>query len=106
MPPTTPPSGQLTTNRKTLWVVVPVVLLLTAALAYFWSNPTTAPVQPAASVSAPVSLEAVGTRHIYSETADPQADIAAALEQAKNEHKRVLIDFGGDWCPDCQMLDI
>ncbi len=46
------------------------------------------------------------TRHIYSETADPKADIAAALEQARKEHKRVLLDFGGDWCGDCQVLDI
>jgi thiol:disulfide interchange protein len=45
-------------------------------------------------------------RHIYSETADPKADIAAALKEAKAEHKRVLLDFGGDWCGDCQVLDI
>jgi thiol:disulfide interchange protein len=45
-------------------------------------------------------------KHIYSETANPKADIAAALEKAKAEHKRVLLDFGGDWCGDCQVLDI
>jgi thiol:disulfide interchange protein len=45
-------------------------------------------------------------KHIYSETADPNADIAAALKQARVEHKRVLLDFGGDWCGDCQVLDI
>ena len=45
-------------------------------------------------------------RHIYSETADPQTDINAALLKAKREHKRVLIDIGGDWCGDCQVLDI
>ncbi|HEV2619728.1 MAG TPA: thioredoxin family protein [Acidobacteriaceae bacterium] len=45
-------------------------------------------------------------RHIYSETADPRADIAAALVKARHEHKRVILDFGGDWCPDCQVLDI
>ncbi len=46
------------------------------------------------------------TKHIYSETADPKADIAAALAEARKEHKRVLLDFGGDWCGDCQVLDI
>jgi thiol:disulfide interchange protein len=46
------------------------------------------------------------TKHIYSDTANPRADIAAALKQAKSEHKRVLLDFGGDWCGDCQVLDI
>src|ERR1700722_690290 len=45
-------------------------------------------------------------KHLYSETADPTADIAAALKQARREHKRVLLDFGGDWCGDCQVLDI
>ncbi len=45
-------------------------------------------------------------RHIYDEQADPKADIAAAIKQARVEHKRVLIDFGGDWCGDCQVLDI
>lgn len=45
-------------------------------------------------------------QHIYSETANPTTDIAAALKKARAEHKRVLLDFGGDWCPDCQVLDI
>lgn len=47
-----------------------------------------------------------GAKHIYSETVDPKADIAAALKKAKREHKRVILDFGGDWCGDCQVLDI
>ena len=45
-------------------------------------------------------------KHLYSETANPTADIVAALKQARAEHKRVILDFGGDWCGDCQVLDI
>lgn len=45
-------------------------------------------------------------KHLYSATADAKADIAAALKQAAVEHKRVILDFGGDWCGDCQVLDI
>ena len=45
-------------------------------------------------------------KHLYSETASPTADIAAALKQARHEQKRVLLDCGGDWCGDCQVLDI
>ena len=45
-------------------------------------------------------------KHLYSSTADPKADIAAALKQAKAEKKRIILDFGGDWCGDCQVLDI
>jgi thiol:disulfide interchange protein len=45
-------------------------------------------------------------KNLYSETANPTADIAAALARARREHKRVLLDFGGNWCGDCQVLDI
>lgn len=45
-------------------------------------------------------------KQIYSETANPSADIAAALKKARAEGKRVILDFGGDWCGDCQVLDI
>ena len=45
-------------------------------------------------------------RHIYPPVSAANADIATALTKAKAEHKRVLIDFGGDWCGDCQVLDI
>src|SRR5258707_857570 len=45
-------------------------------------------------------------KNLYSETADPKADIAAALVRARREHKRIILDFGGDWCGDCQVLDI
>ena len=54
-----------------------------------------------AQASAPL-----GRKHLYSETADPKADIATALTRAKREHKHVILDFGGDWCGDCQVLDI
>ena len=34
------------------------------------------------------------------------ADIKAAVAEAHRTHKRVILDFGGDWCPDCQVLNI
>jgi len=49
---------------------------------------------------------AYSAKHLYSESANPRADIAAALAKAKRGHKRVILDFGGDWCGDCQVLDI
>jgi thiol:disulfide interchange protein len=45
-------------------------------------------------------------RHIYPDTSAAQGDLDAALAQARAQHKRVLVDFGGDWCGDCQVLDI
>jgi len=45
-------------------------------------------------------------RIIYPPPAQAHADIAAALKTAAATHKHVLLDFGGNWCGDCQVLDI
>jgi len=45
-------------------------------------------------------------RDIYPTPAQAKADLAAALRSAALTHKRVLVDFGGNWCGDCQVLDI
>jgi thiol:disulfide interchange protein len=45
-------------------------------------------------------------REIYPDPSQAKADLAAALKSAAVTHKRVLLDFGGNWCPDCQVLDI
>jgi thiol:disulfide interchange protein len=44
-------------------------------------------------------------RNLYSETANAGADIAAAMVTARREHKRIILDFGANWCGDCQVLD-
>src|ERR1700733_2887039 len=46
------------------------------------------------------------SREIYPDPGQARTDLAAALETAAVTHKRVLIDFGGNWCGDCQVLDI
>jgi thioredoxin 1 len=43
---------------------------------------------------------------IYPNPVEAPADLSNALAQAAREHKHVLIDFGGNWCPDCRVLDI
>jgi thioredoxin 1 len=45
-------------------------------------------------------------RIIYPEPPQANTDLAAALKTAAAEHKRILLDFGGNWCGDCQVLDI
>lgn len=40
----------------------------------------------------------------YDEEADAKADVAAAITRAKAAGKHVLLDFGGNWCPDCRVL--
>ena len=44
-------------------------------------------------------------KNLYSETADPAREIDAAERAARHDHKRILLDFGGNWCGDCQVLD-
>lgn len=55
--------------------------------------------------AAAISYSFGDTREIYSATADAHADIQSALATAAQEHKRVILDFGGNWCGDCQALD-
>ncbi|MGO8933752.1 MAG: thioredoxin family protein [Terracidiphilus sp.] len=45
-------------------------------------------------------------RDIYPDPSQARADIAAALKSAAATHRRVLLDFGGNWCGDCQVLDL
>ena len=42
---------------------------------------------------------------IYPPPEQAQADISAGIAQASKEHKRVILDFGGNWCTDCHVLD-
>jgi thiol-disulfide isomerase/thioredoxin len=42
----------------------------------------------------------------YPETSRAEADVRAALDSAARSGKRVLVDFGGNWCGDCKVLDI
>ena len=56
--------------------------------------------------AAQMAPAAIPKKHLYPDVSSAQADIAQALKQAKREHKRVLLDFGGDWCGDCQVLDV
>ena len=43
---------------------------------------------------------------IYPDPSQARADIAAALKDAAATHRRVLLDFGGNWCGDCRVLDL
>ena len=60
----------------------------------------------AALFSTGVVTAAAQAKHIYPAIEAAPADIKAALAEARRTHRRVLVDFGGDWCGDCQVLDI
>jgi thiol:disulfide interchange protein len=40
----------------------------------------------------------------YDEAADAGADVKAALAEARATHRLLLVDLGGNWCPDCRLL--
>ncbi|MHB8638056.1 MAG: thioredoxin family protein [Fimbriimonadaceae bacterium] len=54
---------------------------------------------------------AVGTaqqpkaKDIYPKPEAASGDLHAALAKASRLHKRVILDFGGNWCGDCVALD-
>jgi thiol:disulfide interchange protein len=65
---------------------------------------------PLIAVAAVLALSAGAARSagrdIYPDPSQARTDIAAALKTAATTHKRILLDFGGNWCPDCQVLDV
>src|ERR1700760_2961598 len=42
---------------------------------------------------------------IYPLPSQAPTEIAAALKTAAATHKRIILDFGGNWCTDCHVLD-
>jgi thioredoxin 1 len=72
--------------------------LLSASIALFAGGAFAAPAAPkvdAALTSAPTTP--------YNVDANAHAEVAAAIARAAQAHKFVLIDFGGNWCPDCRV---
>ncbi|MFP5237705.1 MAG: thioredoxin family protein [Acidobacteriota bacterium] len=60
----------------------------------------------AAIVSVAAVFLPAAERALYPDPSLAKAQIAAALKTAARTHKRVLLDFGGNWCGDCFVLDM
>ncbi len=60
----------------------------------------------AALIAAPAMRAWSAPSDIYPDPSHAKADIASALKTAAAQHKRVILDFGGNWCGDCKVLDI
>jgi thioredoxin 1 len=82
-------------NARQFTRIFPPIIISTGALVLAMLILTLSP--PAARGS---------NREVYPDPSQAKADIAAALKVAAQTHKRVLLDFGGDWCGDCQVLNI
>ena len=68
-------------------------ILLTAALPMF------------AALTSFGAAQTKTVKEIYPAPELAAKEIKSALEQAKKHHKRIILDFGGNWCGDCKVLD-
>lgn len=53
-----------------------------------------------------IPAAALAAGPVYPDVARARADVDAALAEAAKGRKRVIVDFGGNWCGDCKVLDI
>lgn len=82
-------------------------LLLAVVVAPSLLTPTTFAQQPDATpaVESKPAKPQKSRPAIYNEKADAKQQIAAALAAAKANNRRVLIQWGGNWCSWCILLD-
>lgn len=86
----------------------PILTLLAGgvlcAAAFAQEVPTT-PAAPAAPQSKPAEAKKKAARpNIYDEKADAKQQIADAVAKAKKDNRRVLLQWGANWCGWCHLL--
>src|SRR5882724_5447029 len=78
-------------KKRPQWTLIAAVLLTAISAAQFKRVPLQAPAQP--------------NPQLYKADANAAQEIRQALAAAGKQHKNVLLDFGGNWCLDCHVLD-
>jgi thioredoxin 1 len=78
-------------KHRPQWILIATLLLTLVSAAQFKRVPLQAPAQP--------------NPQLYRADANPAQDIRRALATAAKQHKNVLLDFGGNWCIDCHVLE-
>ena len=73
------------------WTLILSVVLTAISPAQFKRVPLQPPAQP--------------NPQLYRADANAVQDIRKALAAAGKQHKNVLLDFGGNWCIDCHILE-
>jgi len=93
--------------RAAIAVLVVALLILFAYRHMHQAPPPPPATPPPAAVETPSAPPSEPLHaHIYNPNADSKKNIAGALALAQATNKNVLLDFGADWCGDCQVLDI
>jgi thiol:disulfide interchange protein len=77
--------------NRTQWTLIALIFLTALSAAQFKRVPLQAPANP--------------NPQLYKAHANATQDIGRALVTAARQHKNVLIDFGGNWCIDCHVLE-
>jgi thioredoxin 1 len=72
-------------------ILIAALIFTAVAAAQFKRVPLQAPARP--------------NPQLYKANANAAQDIRQALAAAGRQHKNVLLDFGGNWCIDCHVLD-
>ena len=83
-------------------IALAFALVLTAGSVHAQNQ--TAPMKLIGQPAATEHARSAAKPKIYDETADARQQIAAAVAKAKKENQRVLIQWGGNWCPWCHLL--
>jgi len=79
-------------------------ILALAGITLALISPTQAQTPSTQSESGVLSA-AIEKKDLYPADANAPKEIEAALKQAGENHKHVLLVFGGNWCYDCHVLD-
>jgi thiol-disulfide isomerase/thioredoxin len=80
-----------------------VRLALAALAAITLAAPVSAATAPPVGITSFAQLK-TPLPYPYDEKANADQVVAAAKARARAEHKLLLIDLGGNWCPDCRIL--
>jgi thioredoxin 1 len=96
-----PVSGELMSSRSKFVLISFITVVVLAGGFVAWQS-----LKPSDDAESNTPVTEPGRAEIYPDGAQAEADISAALAKASKEKKRVLLDFGGNWCGDCQVLEI
>jgi thiol-disulfide isomerase/thioredoxin len=91
-------------KKTAIFVFIPLILLSFTLVTFAQSVPA----RPASPAGAQAKEEQKSSQAeqapVYDESADSKADIAAAVTRAGKENRRVLVQWGGNWCGWCRLL--
>lgn len=97
------PFRQTETRRKEVFILKLITNLKAVALGLVLLVGPAACVKNVDAPEASAASEHLYFVDVYDENRNPEADLAAALEQA--DGRRILLEIGGNWCSWCMLLD-